>query len=120
MDIRSNRRDADGQSVITANRLLDGIVVWRAADGTWCELISDATQIPNGEVENLLNIVKPEAQNQGVLGVYGVQVRENDVGEIVPVTARERIRAFGPSIHPEFAPRDHAAMHDVGENRHVC
>lgn len=103
MDIRSNRRDTDGRSVITANRLLDGIVVWRAADGAWRERIGDAALVPNDEVEALLKTLQGQAQAQGVLGVYGVQTRE-DEAEITPLTTRERIRAFGPSVHPEFAP----------------
>ncbi|NHO19955.1 DUF2849 domain-containing protein [Acetobacter oeni] len=119
MDIRSNRRDAEGQSVITANRLLDGIVVWRAFDGAWRELISDASPVPNDQVETLLAIVKPDAQSQGVVGIYGVQVREDEAGQTVPVTVRERIRAFGPSVHPDFSPQGSPAGHNIEETRHV-
>lgn len=90
--------------MITANRLLDGIVVWRAADGTWCTRISDAALVPNAEVNALLDTLKPEAQTLGLVGIYGVQVRNTEEGAIEPVTARERIRAFGPSVHPEFSP----------------
>ncbi|MFT9216801.1 MAG: DUF2849 domain-containing protein, partial [Acetobacter malorum] len=39
MDRRNSRRDAEGTSVITANRLLDGRIVWLAADGQWATLI---------------------------------------------------------------------------------
>ena len=119
VDIRSNRRDAGGRSVITANRLLDGIVVWRMKDGAWCTLISDASLIPNDQIEAILDKVKPEAQSQGVLGVYGVQVQEDEAGRTVPVTARERIRAFGPSVHPEFSPQDFAAENRTRESSHV-
>nr|WP_194299845.1 DUF2849 domain-containing protein [Acetobacter conturbans] len=104
VDIRSNRRDAEGQSVITANRLLDGIVVWRAADGSWKERITDAAPIPNTEVEGLLSTLQGNAQKLGLVGVYGVQVQDDTGGKIVPVTSRERIRAFGPSVHPQFSP----------------
>lgn len=104
VDIRSNRRDEDGQSVITANRLLDGVVVWRASDGSWKEQIPDAAVVPNTDVESLLSSLKGKAQELGLVGIYGVQVRDGADGKIVPVTSRERIRAFGPSVHPEFSP----------------
>ncbi|GBQ20160.1 hypothetical protein AA0472_0056 [Acetobacter estunensis NRIC 0472] len=108
VDIRSNRRDADGQSVITANRLLDGITVWRAADGSWREHIAEAALISNTEVEGLLASLKTQAQSLGLVGVYGVQVTEEPGHGVVPVTVRERIRAFGPSVHPEFSPQKEA------------
>ncbi|BCI67650.1 DUF2849 domain-containing protein [Acetobacter aceti] len=104
VDIRSNRRDADGQSVITANRLLDGITVWRAADGSWKERIAESALVSNTEVEDLLSSLKGKAQELGLVGIYGVQVQDDTDGKVIPVTARERIRAFGPSVHPEFSP----------------
>ncbi|MCH4023499.1 MAG: DUF2849 domain-containing protein [Acetobacter sp.] len=103
MDIRSNRRDADGMSAITANRLSDGLVVWRDSQGQWQERISNATPVPNEDVETLLTTLRHQAQEQGVVGVYGVQLSP-DTASLEPVTAREKIRAFGPSVHPEFAP----------------
>lgn len=104
VDIRSNRRDADGRSVVTANRLLDGIVVWRAADGSWKERITDAAVVPNDEVEALLSSLQGKAQELGLVGIYGVQIQDGTAGPVTPKTSRERIRAFGPSIHPEFSP----------------
>nr|WP_269151042.1 DUF2849 domain-containing protein [Acetobacter sicerae] len=104
VDIRSNRRDADGQSVITANRLLDGITVWRAADGSWKERIAESAPVSNAEIEDLLSSLKGKAQELGLVGIYGVQVQDDTDGRIIPVTSRERIRAFGPSVHPEFSP----------------
>ncbi|MDG6094647.1 DUF2849 domain-containing protein [Acetobacter sp. AN02] len=113
MDIRSNRRDADGESVITANRLLDGIVVWRDASGAWRECISDAARVPNAEVESLLGSLRNDTQAEGLVGIYGVQL-DSSADDTVPLTAREKIRAFGPSVHPEFSPgtsREGAVSH---------
>jgi len=101
VDVRSNRREEGGSSVITANRLLDGRTVWLAASG-WVEHIADATCIPNDEIEVRIETTRATQQATGVVGVYGVQLLP-ETASPEPRTARERIRAFGPSVHPEFA-----------------
>jgi len=84
---------------VTANRLLDGRIVWLSGGG-WDERIGQARCFGNADVETVLVERRSRAQADGVVGVYGVQVGEDRV----PVTMRERIRAFGPSVHPDFAP----------------
>jgi len=101
VDVRSNRREEGGSSVITANRLLDGRSVWLANDG-WAEHIADATRIPNDEIEARIEASRATQQATGVVGVYGVQLLPETTSP-EPKTARERIRAFGPSVHPAFA-----------------
>lgn len=103
MDRRNSRRDTEGHSVLTANRLLDGRIVWLAADNTWQILLSHAQVFPNTEIEEKLAAYSAKAQQEGLVGVYGVQVHTNS-GRITPVTSREQIRAQGPSIHPQFVP----------------
>ncbi|MGO3517743.1 MAG: DUF2849 domain-containing protein [Acetobacter cibinongensis] len=103
MDRRNSRRDTEGHSVLTANRLLDGRIVWLAADNTWQILLSHAQVFPNTEIEEKLAEYAGKAQQEGLVGVYGVQVH-TDAGRITPVTSREQIRAQGPSIHPDFVP----------------
>jgi hypothetical protein len=39
-----------------------------------------------------------------VVEPYAIEVIR-DAGDVRPVRYRERIRAFGPSIHPDFAKR---------------
>ncbi|GAN52791.1 DUF2849 domain-containing protein [Tanticharoenia sakaeratensis] len=95
---RSDRRDADGRSVLTANRLLDGRIVWRT-DAGWTDVIDAADIVSNTDVEDAIAKARAHAQADGVVGVYGVQIGEDGR----PVTVRERIRAFGPSTHPAFA-----------------
>lgn len=104
MDRRNSRRDAEGQSVLTANRLLDGRIVWLAADGTWQIELSQAKTFPNDCIEQALAEKAARAQQDGLVGVYGVQVRNNAQGHLTPVTSREQIRAHGPSVHPDFVP----------------
>lgn len=103
MDRRNNRRDAEGSSVITANRLLDGRIVWLAADGQWSPYIRNAHVYSNVEIEDALKEQTASAQDNELVGVYGVQVSLSPIGP-VPVTSRERIRAGGPSVHPDFTP----------------
>ncbi|MCX2560356.1 DUF2849 domain-containing protein [Acetobacter farinalis] len=103
MDRRNSRRDAEGSSVITANRLLDGRIVWLGEDGQWRILIEEARLFPNSAVEDVLKACNARAQDDALVGIYGVQVVRTASG-LQPVTSRERIRAAGPSVHPEFSP----------------
>nr|WP_298798234.1 DUF2849 domain-containing protein [uncultured Acetobacter sp.] len=108
MDRRNSRRDAEGASVITANRLLDGRIVWLASDGQWQPLIQDAKIYPNSAIEDALKVCNARAQEEALVGIYGVQVTLTASGP-QPVTSRERIRAAGPSVHPDFTPDWHPA-----------
>jgi Protein of unknown function (DUF2849) len=110
MDVRSNRRDEGGSSVVTANRLLDGRIVWLAGDGTWSERIDAARIVANDDIETAIADTTRRQQQDGVVGVYGVQVNPG-AATPVPVTVRERIRAFGPTVHPDFAPFPEAQAH---------
>ncbi|ACI52855.1 conserved hypothetical protein [Gluconacetobacter diazotrophicus PA1 5] len=110
MDVRSNRREAGGSSVVTANRLLDGRIVWLAADGLWSERIDAARVISNDAVEAAIAETAGRQQQDGVVGVYGVQINP-EAATPVPVTVRERIRAFGPTVHPDFATPAGSAAH---------
>ncbi|PYD79902.1 DUF2849 domain-containing protein [Komagataeibacter sucrofermentans] len=108
MDVRNNRRDMTGASVITANRLLDGRIVWLAPQG-WSEAISQARVFDNAAVEDAIRQARAADANT-VVGIYGVQL-DPDATHITPLTVRERIRAFGPSVHPDFAPVETSHVH---------
>ncbi|RBM05279.1 DUF2849 domain-containing protein [Novacetimonas cocois] len=103
MDVRNNRRTTTGSSVVTANRLLDGRIVWLTDQGTWSGNIAHAAVWPNDHIESVIADTARHQQEQGVVGVYGVQLDDRAAG-ICPLTVRERIRAFGPTVHPQFAP----------------
>ncbi|MCE2563906.1 DUF2849 domain-containing protein [Komagataeibacter sp. FNDCF1] len=109
MDVRNNRRDETGASVITANRLLDGRIVWLSAQG-WSELISHARVFGNSEIESAIKQASTAAAARTVVGIYGVQL-DPDAAGITPLTVRERIRAFGPTVHPDFAPVETQDVH---------
>lgn len=88
--------------VITANRLLNGDVVWLGDNGTWVERITLARVFEGKEAvaEGLAEGAEAE-RNQEVVSVYEMDVTVED-GIVSPVRLRERIRATGPTTHPQF------------------
>jgi hypothetical protein len=83
--------------VITANRLKDGLIVYMTKDGCmtgWTENIDYAHVAGEDEVDSLLAAAQKDADRSVVVGIYTVEI----AGNKVPLTARERIRASGPSI----------------------
>ena len=109
MDVRNNRRDTTGASVITANRLLDGRIVWLTQQG-WSEHIGRARVFDNADIEGAIEQAKTTPDARMLVGIYGVQLDPSAAG-ISPLTVRERIRAFGPSVHPDFAPVETSNVH---------
>lgn len=80
-------------SVVTANRLLDGIVVYLAPDGGWVEELGHA-RLANSEDE--IKALESEAAKavaeRKVVAVYPMDVAIRD-GVPVALSVRERIRA---------------------------
>ena len=80
-------------NVVTANRLIDGIVVYLAADGQWTEEIGCARV---AETEEETKALEAEAARdvdaRKVVAVYPMEVALHD-GQIDPLSVRERIRA---------------------------
>jgi hypothetical protein len=80
-------------SVVTANRLIDGIVVYLAKDGGWTEEIDRARL---AETEDEVRALEAEAAKdvaaRKVVAVYPMDVAVRD-GAVDPLSVRERIRA---------------------------
>jgi hypothetical protein len=80
-------------NVVTANRLIDGIVVYLASDGGWTEEIGRARL---AESEDETKALEAEAARdvalRKVVAVYPMEVALHD-GEVDPLSVRERIRA---------------------------
>jgi hypothetical protein len=88
--------------VLTANRLGDGAVVFLDAGGHWTERIAEADVAEKAEAEALAK--RGEATADEVIAPYLIDVDlAPGAGGPTPLRYRERIRAFGPSIHPQFA-----------------
>jgi hypothetical protein len=85
--------------IITANRLVDGAVVYFTAARTWSEAFADSAVFREADAAKAgLESVTPFVTNQVVVGPYLAEVDETEDG-IEPNSARERIRASrGPSV----------------------
>ncbi len=89
--------------VYTANRLSDGVVVFLSGDERWLEAPDASGVIDAADKEASMKAVAEAAEAAAiVVSPYPIEVIDED-GEIRPVRLRERIRAYGPSTHPEFA-----------------
>jgi Protein of unknown function (DUF2849) len=88
--------------VVTANRLLDGRVVWLADGETWTEQPRAARVFVGAEAEAGLAAGAAAEQRQEVVGAYAVVVTRTPDGPW-PVGMREQIRAAGPSIQAGIA-----------------
>lgn len=81
-------------SVMTANRLDDGAVVYLARLGGWTENISDAAIAETeGELELLESVVESCVQKQVVICPYPLSVVVESDGTLAPMSVRERVRA---------------------------
>ena len=86
--------------VISANRLSDGIVVFRASDGRWVEQLRDAEVLLDAAATKAaLVLVEADIRANHVIEVAAFDVAVKG-GHVEPVHLRDRIRARGPTIHP--------------------
>ncbi len=85
-------------SVLTANRLGDGAVVFLDFEGAWSESFAEAVlaRTPD-EVRALEDRATYDASHNVIVEPYLVEVRETQAG-LTPVRYRERVRAGGPSV----------------------
>jgi hypothetical protein len=86
-------------SVVTANHLRSGAVVYLSRDGRWVEALdcADAVETPS-ELKALEALANAAVERNDVTAVYAFDVRLDD-GRPAPVSVRERIRAArSPSI----------------------
>lgn len=88
---------AETRWIVTANFTAEGSVAYRRADGTWSPHFAEA-----GVFETEAETVAPVAhstkfEQRLVSDPYGIDVGFGPSG-IFPNTARERIRAEGPTV----------------------
>ena len=94
--------------VFTANRLLDGKVIWLAAltpEPVWSDDIAAALVFSGGDMEQAEAAGAAGEAAQFLVGPYAVPVDVTTSG-LVPQKVRERIRVTGPSAgstHPRQA-----------------
>ena len=80
-------------NVVTANRLVDGIVVYLGSDGSWTEEIARARLAETEEETKAIEAQAAEdVKARKVVAVYPMEVALHD-GAVDPLSVRERIRA---------------------------
>ena len=87
---------------VTANRLLDGEVVYLTVDDTWSETLADAA-VADGKDDcaTLLARAEPFVAKREILDPYLFEV-DTSSGEVIPSSVRERIRMAGPTVRPDL------------------
>ena len=84
--------------MLIANRLGDGLVVFRAADGGWVESINAGQVIEDAdEAGRLLEQSLVDERDNKVIDPNLIEVTD-EAGSLRPVSIREAIRAAGPTI----------------------
>lgn len=97
----STARGAKGAALkaVTANRLVDGLVVYLGAGGHWLETIRAAqTAAGKEEAAALLASVEPDVAACRIVGPYLIDVISGPDGTLRAASERERIRALGPTV----------------------
>ena len=95
--------------IVTANRLIDGEVVWLGAGNAWVGQVSEALVLEGkDDVAAALAAGAASADRRQVVDVYEIDVIEEE-GQLVPVRLREKIRAKGPTTHPDLGKQAQAA-----------
>jgi sulfite reductase (NADPH) hemoprotein beta-component len=89
------------ESIVTANRLTDGVVVWLDPAQEWTERLDAAAVLG----DDILQIVLEQVRNRD--RDIAVDIRDIPVdvieGRPAPKARRERLRAAGPSVRDDLA-----------------
>jgi len=80
--------------VASANRLVDGIVVWLDDAGQWTGRLENAAVARDKRNAEIL-LERARAEAISVIDPFLVAVTEDDDGTIEPLSLREKIRASG-------------------------
>jgi len=94
--------------VVTANRLVDGGIVWLTAQNTWSEVFTESKPLRDeAEAKAALDGTSADVKARLVVGPYLAEVEETPEG-LQPNSARERIRASRlPTITPDVGSWTH-------------
>jgi hypothetical protein len=86
-----------GPSIVTANRTVDGAVIYRNRAQGWSTDLSEAAIVRNAEEARAL-LVEAVADDVGAVGPYIAPVEVKDGERIEPGNLREYIRLKGVTI----------------------
>ncbi len=83
--------------IVTGNFTDDGSVAYRRADGTWSKRLADAGLLADEATAKHHALAAVATEQRLISDPYGIEVYA-DGTTIDPLTARQRIRANGPTI----------------------
>lgn len=86
-----------GPVVVTANRLADGVVVWRTQAGGWSTHLADAAIVTTAP-EAIALLEAASKRDIDAVGAYVAPVIRTEEGAVLPGNLRERIRVAGPTF----------------------
>ena len=86
-----------GPSIVTANRTIDGAVIYRNRASGWSTDLAEAAVVSNAEDARAL-LADAVADDLGAVGPYIAPVDIKDGGKIKPGNLREHIRQSGVTI----------------------
>jgi hypothetical protein len=93
-----------GPVVVTANRVSDGAVVYRRADGGWSTDLGAA--VVTTSAATVGDMIKAAAADElRAIDPYAAPVTLSAAGEVRPGNLREAIRHRGPTIDLPLMPR---------------
>ena len=84
--------------VASANRLVDGVVVFLDDAGQWTERLERAVLARDKRAGEIL-LERAKAESSDVIDPFLVAVSEDDDGTLEPLSLREKIRASGLTFH---------------------
>jgi hypothetical protein len=98
-----------GPVLVTANRLTDGVVVYRTLDRSWTTHLDRAAVVSTAPAATEL-LASAVADDLGAVGAYVAPVQLDKDGTVRPGNLRESIRHAGPTIDlPVAFGRDRSA-----------
>ncbi|MBB4266414.1 DUF2849 domain-containing protein [Roseospira visakhapatnamensis] len=90
---------ADTPRVVTANRLVDGVVVYRTAGGIWSPRLHRALVVrEQAAVDRLLAVCRGDVTGCEVVDLQVIPVQPDPAAGPRAISQREAIRAAGPTI----------------------
>jgi hypothetical protein len=105
--------------IITANRLIDGTVVFQDAAGGWSEGFAQAAVHSDpAAAKAALSLAQQDETRNLIVEPYAIVVEFRN-GHFVPKALRELIRASGPTIHPDLGKQAQGQAPVFVEKPHV-
>jgi uncharacterized protein DUF2849 len=86
-----------GPVVVTANRLADGAVIYRSAEGTWTKDLGGASVVTTAPAATEL-LAAAKADRLLAVDAYVAPVQVTSDCRVLPGNLREQIRAAGPTV----------------------